>query len=335
VEINSRTPDFRTSGLPDSPDFLNFDSMAVILLTGGTGLIGKALTKLLLEKGHSILILSRKKQTENSPSESIRYRYWNPVTQVIDEDAIREADHVIHLAGANVGEKRWTKKRKAEILQSRTRSGELLVNSIRKIPNQIQSVICASAIGWYGPDKKTIPFTENDPPDNSFLGETCKLWEQSILPVTEMSKRLVILRTGIVLSNKGGAFVELKKPLHFGMAAILGSGKQIISWIHIEDICRLYLYALEQVNITGIYNAVAPAPVSNEEFTLQLAKKMRPSFFIPVHVPEFALRLVLGEMSIEVLKSATVSAEKIRSAGFQFLYPSLESALHQLNLADQ
>lgn len=304
--------------------------MAVILLTGGTGLIGQALTKLLLQKGHSIIIVSRRKQTDNLSSEKIWYRYWNPDEQVIDEEAIREADHIIHLAGTNVGEKRWTKKRKTEILQSRTRSGELLVNSIRKIPNRIKSVISASAIGWYGPDKKPGAFTETDPPDNSFLGETCRLWEQSILPVTEMGKRLVILRTGIVLSNRGGAFVEFKKPLRFGIAAILGNGKQVISWIHLEDICRIYLHALENENVSGIFNAVAPAPVSNKEFTLLLAKEMRSSFYVPVNVPEFALKIILGEMSVEVLKSATVSSEKIKSAGFQFLYPSLQSALHQL-----
>jgi uncharacterized protein (TIGR01777 family) len=188
-------------------------------------------------------------------------------------------------------------------------------------------------MGWYGADttiSKQEGFKEDAPAANDFLGNTCKLWEASIQPVEQLYKRLCIFRFGIVLSKKGGALQEFKKPLKFGIAAILGNGKQIISWVHIDDLCRLLLFAIEHSAVSGIYNAVASKPVSNKELTLALAKQMRGKRFIPVYVPSFVLKLVLGEMSIEVLKSATVNDGKIKSAGFSFLYPSIEAALGNL-----
>ena len=180
-------------------------------------------------------------------------------------------------------------------------------------------------------DKEPVkPFVESDPPDENFLGETCRLWEQSIEPVIHLKKRLVKLRLGIVLSNDGAAFVEFKKPLQFGIAAILGNGKQMISWIHIDDVCRLFVYAMENEQLGGSYNAVAPAPVNNKNLILKLAELMRKQFYIPVYVPEFILKLFLGQRSIEILKSATVSCEKIKSEGFTFLYPSIDVALIEL-----
>ncbi|MGZ8511360.1 MAG: DUF1731 domain-containing protein, partial [Chitinophagaceae bacterium] len=171
---------------------------------------------------------------------------------------------------------------------------------------------------------------EDDQHDNSFLGETCKLWEDSIEPVKKSGKRLVKLRTGIVLSNEGGALKEFKKPLRFGVASILGDGKQMISWIHIDDLVRLYVASIEDETLNGVYNAVAPKPVSNKELAMLLARIQRGNFFIPVHVPSFVLKPVIGEMSIEVLKSATVSCDKIHYTGFTFLYPSVDAALKNL-----
>ncbi len=145
-----------------------------------------------------------------------------------------------------------------------------------------------------------------------------------------MHIRLVKLRTGIVLSKDGGALKEFIKPLRAGIAAILGNGKQVVSWIHIDDIARMYVQALENEKLSGVYNAVAPKPVSNKALVLELAKQMKGKFHIPIYVPSFVLKMMLGEMSIEVLKSATVSGDKIRSTGFQFLFPTLESALKDL-----
>jgi len=306
--------------------------MATVLITGGTGLIGKAMSKLLLEKGHDVIILTRNSEKQQSKIETrISYATWDIEKQAIDINAIQKADYIIHLAGAGVADKRWTDKRKKEILDSRTKSSALIIKALKENDNKVKAIVSASGIGWYGPDPAPSgSFKEDAPAHGDFLGQTCRLWEQSIHPVTAMGKRLVILRTGIVLSKDGGALAEFKKPIRFGVAGILGDGKQIVSWIHIDDICRLYLNAIENENFSGVYNAVAPHSISNKNLTIQLAKAMNGKMFIPMPVPSFVLKIMLGEMSIEVLKSATVSAEKIMKAGFVFKYPSLETALPSL-----
>jgi uncharacterized protein len=309
--------------------------MPTVLITGGTGSIGKALTEKLLEKGYEIIVLSRETSMVNggSSNDKIKIANWDLEKQTIDENAIRNADHIIHLAGANVAEKRWTEKRKKEIVESRTKSSELITKALKEIPNKVKTVVSASAIGWYGPDE-TIPptkyFVETNSPDNDFLGETCRLWEESIEPVKELNKRLVKIRTGIVLNNGKGALKEFSRSLKFNIAAILGSGEQMVSWIHIDDLCRIYIDAIENENLNGVYNAVAPMPVNNKKLTLELARKLKGKRYIPIHVPEFILKIALGEMSVEVLKSCAVSSDKIKNTGFQFLYPTIESALGEL-----
>jgi uncharacterized protein (TIGR01777 family) len=307
--------------------------MATVLITGGTGMIGTALTHALLEKNYKVIILSRKKAGANAEHNHLSHAYWDLRSQTIDKNAISAADFIVHLAGAGIADKRWTRKRKREIRDSRVKSSELIVKSLQEIPNNVRAVISASAVGWYGADP-VIPnprlFGEDDPAADGFLGETCKQWEASIEPVTDLGKRLVKLRTAIVLSNKGGALKEFKRPLRFGVAPFLGNGRQVMSWIHIDDLVRLYIAAIEDEKMSGVYNAAAPNPVSNKTFTLKLAQLIKGQFFIPVYVPTFALRLVLGEMSIEILKSATVSCDKVHKAGFTFLYPSVDAAL--LNL---
>ena len=231
-------------------------------------------------------------------------------------------------------EKKWNDKYKQVIIESRTRSSELIVKGLKEYPNSVKAVISASAVGWYGEDPITLkgrkPFHETDPSSADFLGRTCSLWEESIEPVSTLGKRLVKLRIGIVLSNEGGAFPEFVKPFRFGLAPVFGDGKQVLSWIHIDDLCRMFIYAIENKSLTGCYNAVAPLPVDNKKLILKAAKKIRGQFHIPIHVPKFILRLVLGARSHEILKSATVSAEKIKSTGFTFLYPTIDAALNQL-----
>ena len=328
--------------------------MSTILVTGGTGTIGTVLTRMLIDSGHRVIILSRSApppqihpSTTDSAQEPARAPnatpgaahaglqrlHWDPETGAIDPEAIRQADYIVHLAGAGVAEKRWSAKRKRVIEESRTKSCDLLIKSLRDIPNKVQAVISSSAIGWYGPDPSIPsprPFEESDPPADDFLGETCRRWEAAIAPVTTLGKRLVIIRTGIVLSKVGGALAEFKRPVRFGVAAFLGSGRQTVSWIHVEDLCRLFMQAIDNQEWNGVFNGVAPRPVTNRILTLELAKRLKGRYFVPIYVPSFLLRLIFGEMSIEVLKSVTVSAKKTRQSGFQFLYPSIENALAQL-----
>jgi uncharacterized protein (TIGR01777 family) len=310
--------------------------MATILISGGTGLIGTSLTKVLLDKGHKVIILTRNLKRaidKQAADERLTYARWNAEEQSIDRDAIEKADYIVHLAGEGVVDKRWTDKRKKEIVQSRIQGGTLLAKALKEIPNSVKAVVSASAIGWYGPDKaekRPLGFVESDPSDAAFLGETCRWWEASIHPVSLLGKRLVKFRFGIVLSNDGGALAEFKKPVQLGIASILGTGKQIVSWIHIADVCRLILFAIENEKLLGVYNAVAPQPVTNKELILKLARHMRGKAFIPAHVPSWVLKLKMGEMSIEVLKSATVSSKKIQQTGFQFLYPTIDAALNEL-----
>ena len=305
--------------------------MATVLITGGTGMIGTALTKALVEKGYEVIIVTR--SAKSGSKQLVHYIRWNVDQQVIDEKAIQKADYIVHLAGANVGEKRWTKKRKKEIVDSRVKSGELLTKALKEIPNNVKAVISSSAMGYYGPDSQIPnpqPFVETDPPHNDFLATTVVKWEQAIEPVRNLGKRLAVFRTGIVFSNEGGAYKEFEKPLKFGVATILGSGKQKVSWIHVDDLIRLYIEAIENDEWNGVYNAVSPNPVSNEELIKEIARQTK-GFHISLKVPSFVLKTVLGEMSIEVLKSTTVSSEKIQQQGFQFLFPTIQTAVSQLS----
>lgn len=305
--------------------------METVLITGGSGMLGSAITKHLLAKGYKVIVITRQIPFIVSATPNLSYALWNVKQQTIEEKAIKKADYIIHLAGAGVVDKKWTDAYKKEIADSRTESSRLLITALKNYPNQVKAIISASAIGWYGADAESgQPFEETNKPSESFLGKTCMLWEQSIEPVTLLNKRLVKLRIGIVLSNTGGALVEFKKPVKFGVAGILGNGKQVISWVHIDDLCRLFIYSMENTKLQGSYNAVAPLPVTNKVLTLELAKQMNGKFFIALPVPEFVLKLMLGERSIEILKSTTVSDEKIIKTGFKFLYPSIAEALKNL-----
>jgi len=312
--------------------------MATVLITGGTGLIGSALTNELLNRGYDVIILTRSPEKYSNTSR-LSYAKWDTEKQIIDGEAITKADFIIHLAGEGIADKRWTAKRKRQIAESRIKSSALLVKALRENVNNIKVVVSASGIGWYGSPSLTLsggkgteknPFDENDPAAEDFLGATCKEWEASIDPVISLGKRLVKFRTGIVLSKEGGALKEFQKPLRFGIATILGNGKQIMSWIHLDDLVRLYILAIANERLNGVYNAVAPHPVTNKKIIIQLARTMRGKFYVPIFVPSFILKMVLGELSIEVLKSATVSCKKIKGEGYSFLYPSLTAALHHV-----
>jgi uncharacterized protein len=304
--------------------------MRTILITGGTGLVGKALIKQLTQKGYDVIVPTRNLQNTKN-MQNVSYVPWNVKKGTIDIEALKKADAIIHLAGAGVMDKKWNENYKKEIEESRTKSSALLINTLKEIEHKVKVLVSASAIGWYGEDKiSNHYFIENENADDEFLGMVCKKWEQSVEAAEAIGIRVCKLRTGIVLSNEGGAYKEFKAPLKFGLATILGNGKQIVSWIHIDDLCRQFIFALENEKMNGSYNAVAPRPVSNKTLTLEIAKRVKGKYYIPIHIPGFVLKFLLGGRSIEILKSTTVSCEKIKADGFTFLYPSIEAAVKEI-----
>jgi uncharacterized protein (TIGR01777 family) len=308
--------------------------MKTVVVTGGTGLIGTELIKHLLRHNYFVTALTRDPHKATAKSKfgnQVSYAAWDIKKGTIDEKAISDASYIIHLAGAGVVDKKWTDAYKKEIVDSRVNSSELLMKTLKKLNHPLEAFISSSATGWYGADKPgQLPFTEDVPAANDFLGETCRLWEKSVEPVEELGIRRVSLRTGIVLSKKGGALPQFERPIKMSVAGVLGSGKQMVSWIHIADLCDMYVYALEQPHLQGSYNAVAPNPVTNETLTLTLARAEKGKWFIKMPVPEFALKLMMGERSEEVLKSTTVSSQKIQAAGFEFRWPEIKGAIDSL-----
>jgi uncharacterized protein (TIGR01777 family) len=304
--------------------------MQTALITGGTGMVGQALTNYLIDKGYDVIVLTRSEK--KSSRLHLSYAQWDIEKQYIDPIALGKADVIVHLAGESVATKRWTPKRKQAIVDSRVQSGALLVKCLKENKHQVKTVISASAIGWYGPDTPNSlqhGFKETDPSDNSYLSTTCKQWEESVQAIAGMGIRLATFRIGIVLNKRGGALAEFIKPAKFGVATILGPGTQMISWIHQQDLCKMIGYAVENNAIQGVYNAVAPQPVTNADLAKTLASLIC-KYHITIQVPVFLLKIMLGEMSIEVLKSAKVSSEKIQATGFEFEYSNIEMALQQI-----
>jgi uncharacterized protein len=291
--------------------------MQKILITGGSGLLGQRITALLTKKGYEVAWLSRRK---NAQQKSF---VWNVEKGELDEESIQWADGIIHLAGEGVADKRWTASRKKAILESRTQSTLLLKNAIETSEKKPQFFISASAIGYYGMNTDDELQSEESSVGNDFLAEVVKAWENEIHKISMMDVRTVILRVGIVLSNQGGALKEITKP---PVLAPLGTGQQWMSWIQIEDLARMFLFAIENQQVSGTFNAVSPKPATNEELSKKAAQKVQKPF-IGLGVPAFALKLVLGEMAQMVIGGNKVSSAKIQQEGFQFRYSDLDEAL--------
>lgn len=296
-----------------------------VLITGATGLVGTELVSLLLKNGIHINYLTTSKSKIQKEQDYKGY-YWNPQSGIIDKDCIDEVDAIIHLAGASVSE-RWTQEYKQEILESRILSTNVLYSLLKNTNNQVKHFISASGTGIY-PDSTDTVYSETDTAiDDSFLGRVVEKWEAAADKIATLNIKVVKIRTGIVLSGKGGALAEMVKPVKLGVGAGLGSGKQIQSWIHIHDLVSMYKYVLQN-KLEGVYNAVAPHPVTNNELMKTIAKVLDRPYFMP-NVPKFMLQLMLGEMHIILLSSQNVSAKKIIGKGFQFDYLSLEKALRK------
>jgi uncharacterized protein (TIGR01777 family) len=248
---------------------------------------------------------------------------------MIDPEAISTADYIIHLAGAGIGDKRWTKKRKELISDSRIKTCELLFNKVQESGTKLKAFISASGIGYYGAVTSDKIFSEMDNPSGDFIGEICRQWEHSADRFEESGIRTVKIRTGIVLTEKGGAMGRMTTTVKMGIGSALGNGRQHLPWIHVEDLCNIYIKAVEDISLKGAYNAVAPEHVTNREFMRTLTKVLGKPFFFPA-VPSFAMKILFGKMSGILLNGSRVSAGKIISAGYNFEFPDLENALKNL-----
>ncbi|MCZ4693399.1 TIGR01777 family protein [Ancylomarina euxinus] len=300
--------------------------MAQVLISGGSGVVGKVLCEKLRMKGYHVAILSR----SINKSKKLKTYLWDPTNNQIDPEAISSSDYIIHLAGANIAEKRWTVSRKKLILDSRVQSANLIFNEVKKQKKELKAFISASAIGYYGSITSDTIFTEDNHAANDFLGQTCLVWEQAARQFETLGIRTSILRTGLVLNKeKGGALSKMLIPVKMGFASSMGNGKQYLPWIHIDDLCELYIRAIENISIEGAFNAVAPDFQTNKSFTQTLAKTLNKPFFFP-NIPAFLLKLVLGEMSVILIKGSRVSANKLIKNGFIFKFSKLNSALRNL-----
>lgn len=297
--------------------------MASILVTGGTGLIGKKLCEILRNKGYKVAILSRNQHTKPNSY------YWNAETRHIDTKAIVETDYIIHLAGEGIADKRWTPQRKNDLINSRVETANLLYEKVKELNPNLKGFIAASGIGYYGATTSEKIYEENDAPGEDFISEICEVWEKASLQFDAINIRTVIFRTGVVLSKEGGALEKLSKPIKLGVGAPIGSGEQYIPWIHLNDLCNMYVEAIENNEIKGIYNAVAPEHVTNKSLTKIIANKLNKPLWLP-NIPAFVIKLLLGKMAIIILEGSRVSSEKIMATGYKFKFSTLHEALENL-----
>ena len=292
------------------------------MITGGNGLVARRFAEKYSE-AYAFKFLTRKKSRENEYE-------WNIETGYVDEKALEEVDYVLHLAGANVGEKRWTEKRKQEIVSSRVNSSRLLFSKLNENSRSLKAYISASGVGYYGNFATEKAFTEKDDAGTDFLALLCEKWEDAAHAYSSISHRVLIFRFGVVLSSKGGALPKLQMPIKYGLGANLGSGKSYFPWIHIDDLCKMIHFSIQQQEMQGIYNAVSPEIITMGEVNKKLARFMKRPFFLP-NIPSCLVKLILGEMSSLLLTGNKVSAEKILKTGFAFDHPTIEQALGSLD----
>ncbi len=331
-----------------------------VLITGASGLIGSRLTPLLQQEGYQVAHLSRKGSQKENPS--LPVYHWDPKAGSIDQEALKNTVHIVHLAGAGIFDAPWTRKRREEIIQSRVRSAELLHQEVKRMAHPLRSFISASGINYYGTLTTDRIFRETDPPGEDFLAEgrdslhlavwidvegrddesrdtgvgvclyvfaeVSREWEDAADRFSDTA-RVVKIRTGAVLSRKGGALPQIMNSVRFFAGAPLGKGDQYFPWIHLEDIARIYLYAIRNGSMSGVYNGVAPESVTNKEFIKCLGKVMERPIW-PIPVPGSLIRLALGKRSKLVLEGSRASCEKLRKAGFEFNFPGIREALDDL-----
>ena len=297
-----------------------------VLITGATGLVGQELVNLLLQNGYTIHYLSTSKSKLVSQN-NYKGFFWNPKKSEIDTNALTGVEVIIHLAGASVA-KKWTTAYKEEIIESRVLSTQLLYQTLQKNSHQVKQIISASAVGIY-PDSLTDIYHETDLDiDVSFLGNVVKQWENEVSQFEKLEIIVSKIRIGIVLAKNGGALQEMAKPIKYGVGAAFGSGEQYQSWIHVQDLVAIFQFVMEN-RLPGIYNGVAPYPVTNSELTKAIAKTLGKPLFFP-NIPKFVMKLILGEMHQILFSSQHVSCRKLLDENFQFKFASLDKALNDL-----
>ncbi|MDD3789048.1 MAG: TIGR01777 family oxidoreductase [Petrimonas sp.] len=298
--------------------------MKTILITGGSGLVARKLSRLLGEKGYKVIWLRGERYVK---ADIPRYR-WDYQRNEIDTEAVEQADVIIHLAGSNLGEDSWTRLKKQDIVESRVQTAQLLLDTVKLMDKKPDAFISASAVGYYGLGVTEEIHTEEEVPAGSdFLSRTCRKWEAAAAQFQdELGVRTVAMRTGFVISKNSEAFKKMVLPTRLGLGAPIGSGKQYLSWIHIDDLCHLYLKAIEDTAMQGAYNAVSPEFITNAGFMRALARVMKRPFFMP-NVPPFLLRLIMGEAADLVLGGSRISSQKIQDAGYKFQYDTSEKAI--------
>ena len=298
--------------------------MAKVLISGGSGLLGKAISEILLKNNDEVVWLSREEGQYNS----IKKYKWDVEAKFIDERAFENVEHIIHLAGAGIADKKWSESYKNEIINSRIKSSALIYDYIKKLNIPIKTFVGASAVGFYGARSGEVLINENEKPFNDFLSRTCVAWEDSYKPIRELRIRTPIIRIGVILSKNGGAYKKMLPPFKYYLGCSIGSGKQYFPWIHINDVANIFVFALKN-NLNETYNAAGSETVTMNVFSKQLAKSIHKFTFLP-NVPTFILKLVLGESHLMVTEGLKISNQKIKDAGFKFEFEKLSDALKQL-----
>lgn len=295
----------------------------IVLITGANGMLAKSLGKR-LEAKYTVRYLTRKVSRDN-------HFLWDIEKGYVDPKALTNLHTIIHLAGASIAEKRWTYERKQTLISSRIESALLLLKSLKENNIILESFISASAIGYYGTQTTDNIYKEESPKGNDFLSKVCDKWEDAALQFKkeEIAHRVAIFRIGIILSKVGGALDKIVKPIRFGLGAPLGTGKQYMPWIHIDDLSGMINYMMDTTHLNGIYNAVAPHHVTNKEMTSSIAEVIRKPLLLP-NIPQWFIKVLFGQMGDILLFGSRVSCEKIQNMGFEFKYESLKAALHEL-----
>tara|TARA_R100000541_G_scaffold12640_1_gene21128 strand:+ start:107 stop:1006 length:900 start_codon:yes stop_codon:yes gene_type:complete len=294
-----------------------------ILLVGGTGLIGSFLKNKLIEEGYSVNILSRRKSKDSQTF------LWNNDEEYIDLAAFKGVSGIINLTGANIAEGRWTEKRKEILYNSRILSTRLLFETIKKNKVALDFFINSSATGYYGTKKSTKILKEDNVSGADFLAKICLDWETEALRFNELNIRTIIVRTGIVLTRHKGAFEKIKIPIKFGILPIFSNGKQVFSWIHIDDLIAVFMNSITNKNYIGPYNAVAPINNTYLEFNRKIAEVLDKKV-IAIKIPTFMLRLIFGELTETLTNGNQIAVEKLSNNGFNFKFKDLNSALSNL-----